>query len=85
MKMTLRLKIKLVAGISRTFYLSIETIRRPPQSRETIPLKAVLDLEMVQHCQLHKKLKVAHLVQPGRGSLLLERNQGKDFVNFCSV
>jgi hypothetical protein len=31
-----------VAGISRTFYLSTETISRPLQPRETIPLKSVL-------------------------------------------
>jgi hypothetical protein len=36
----LKIKNKHVAGISRTFYLSIETIRRPThsQSRETILL-----------------------------------------------
>jgi hypothetical protein len=34
----IKFKNKHVAGISRTFYLSVETISRPPQSRETIPL-----------------------------------------------
>jgi hypothetical protein len=38
MKTTLKLKNKSVVGISLTFYLSIETISRPPQSHETIPL-----------------------------------------------
>jgi hypothetical protein len=28
-----------VTGTSRTYYLPIQTISRPPQSRETIPLK----------------------------------------------
>jgi hypothetical protein len=31
------------AGISWTFYLSVETISRPPQSRETIPLNVRID------------------------------------------
>jgi hypothetical protein len=35
----IEVKNKNVAGISLAFYLPIETIRRPPQSRETIPLK----------------------------------------------
>jgi hypothetical protein len=35
----LKIKNEHVAGVSRTFYLSTETISRPPQSRETIPLK----------------------------------------------
>jgi hypothetical protein len=35
----IKIKHKQVAGISSTFYLSTETISRPPQSRETIPLK----------------------------------------------
>jgi hypothetical protein len=35
----LKLKKKHVAGVSRTFYLSTEAISRPPQSRETIPLR----------------------------------------------
>jgi hypothetical protein len=35
----IKIKSKHVAGISRTFHLSIETLSRPPQSRETIPLK----------------------------------------------
>jgi hypothetical protein len=35
----IKIKNKHVAGISRTFYLSIETISRPPRSRETIPLR----------------------------------------------
>jgi hypothetical protein len=35
----IKIKNKLVAGVSRTFYLFTETISRPPQSRETIPLK----------------------------------------------
>jgi hypothetical protein len=34
----IKIKKKHVAGISRTFYLSTETISRLPQSRETIPL-----------------------------------------------
>jgi hypothetical protein len=34
----IKIKNKHVAGISRTFYLSTETISRPPQSCETIPL-----------------------------------------------
>jgi hypothetical protein len=34
----IKIKNKHVVGISKTFYLSIETISRPPQSRETIPL-----------------------------------------------
>jgi hypothetical protein len=35
----IKIENKHVAGILRTFYLSTETISRPPQSRETIPLK----------------------------------------------
>jgi hypothetical protein len=35
----IKIKNKHVAGVSRTYNLSIETISRPPQSRETIPLK----------------------------------------------
>jgi hypothetical protein len=34
----IKIKSKHVAGISRTFHLSIETLSRSPQSRETIPL-----------------------------------------------
>jgi hypothetical protein len=34
----IEIKNKHVAGVSRTFYLSTESISRPPQSRETIPL-----------------------------------------------
>jgi hypothetical protein len=34
----IKIKNKHAVGISRTFYLSIETISRPPQSRETIHL-----------------------------------------------
>jgi hypothetical protein len=34
----IKIKNKHVEGISRTFYLSTETISRPPKSRETIPL-----------------------------------------------
>jgi hypothetical protein len=37
----IKIKNKHVAGIPRTFYLSTETISRPPQSRETIPLKCL--------------------------------------------
>jgi hypothetical protein len=33
----IKIKYKQVVGISRTYYLSKETISRPPQSRETIP------------------------------------------------
>jgi hypothetical protein len=33
----IKIKYKQVAGISRTYYLSKETISRPTQSRETIP------------------------------------------------
>jgi hypothetical protein len=35
----IKIKSKHVAGISKTFHQSIETHSRPPQSRETIPLK----------------------------------------------
>jgi hypothetical protein len=42
----IKIKNKHVAGISRTFfYLSTETISRPLQSRETIPLIDLLYLE----------------------------------------
>jgi hypothetical protein len=41
-KEDIKIKNKHVAGISRTFYLSTETIGRPPQSREIIPLKWLL-------------------------------------------
>jgi hypothetical protein len=34
----IKIKYKQAAGISRTYYLSKETISRPLQSRETIPL-----------------------------------------------
>jgi hypothetical protein len=34
----IKIKNTHAAGISMTFYLSTETISRPPQSRETIPL-----------------------------------------------
>jgi hypothetical protein len=34
----IKIKNKHVTGISRNFYLSTETISRPPQSRETIAL-----------------------------------------------
>jgi hypothetical protein len=37
-----KIKSKHVAGISRTFHLSMETLSRPPQSCETIPLISVL-------------------------------------------
>jgi hypothetical protein len=43
----IKIKNKLVAGISKTFYVSIETISRPPQSRETIPLIIALNLGTV--------------------------------------
>jgi hypothetical protein len=36
-----KIKNKHVAGVSRTYYLSIETISRPPQSRDTIHLKGI--------------------------------------------
>jgi hypothetical protein len=36
----IQIKYKHVTGISRTYYLPIQNISRPPQSRETIPLKA---------------------------------------------
>jgi hypothetical protein len=38
----IKIKYKQVAGISRTYYQSKETISRPPQSRETIPLTLYL-------------------------------------------
>jgi hypothetical protein len=38
----LKIKNKHVAGVSKTFYLSTETISRPPQTRETIPLNLFL-------------------------------------------
>jgi hypothetical protein len=41
----IKIKNKHAAGISRTFYLSTETISRPPQSRETIPLKQLMQTE----------------------------------------
>jgi hypothetical protein len=43
MKTTLKLSINMLreAGISRTSYLSIETISRPPQSHEAIPLMRI--------------------------------------------
>jgi hypothetical protein len=41
-----KIKNKHVAGVSRTFYLSTETIRRPPQSRETIPLRQIITLSL---------------------------------------
>jgi hypothetical protein len=34
----IKIKNKHVVGVSRTFYLSTETISRPPQSEATIPL-----------------------------------------------
>jgi hypothetical protein len=43
-----------VAGISRTYYLPIQTINRPPQSRENIPLKCTL-------CEtFHPKMFIIH-------------------------
>jgi hypothetical protein len=36
----LKIKNKNIAGVTRAFYLSTETISRPPQSRETIPLSS---------------------------------------------
>jgi hypothetical protein len=38
MKTTFKFKKKHVAGIPRTFYLSIEAINWAPEFRETIPL-----------------------------------------------
>jgi hypothetical protein len=38
-KYAIKIKNKHVAGVSRTFYLSKEIISRPPQSRETIPIR----------------------------------------------
>jgi hypothetical protein len=38
----IKIKNKHVPGMSRTFYLSKETISRPPQSRETIPLIKII-------------------------------------------
>jgi hypothetical protein len=40
----IKIKNKNLAGIPRPFYLSTETISRPPQSRETIPLKPLMFL-----------------------------------------
>jgi hypothetical protein len=40
----IEIKNKHVAGISITFYLPMERISRPPQSRETIPLRGALCL-----------------------------------------
>jgi hypothetical protein len=37
----IKIKYEQVVGISRTYYLSKETISRPPQSRETIPLNRI--------------------------------------------
>jgi hypothetical protein len=37
----IKIKNKHVAGVSRTYYLSVETISRPSKSRETIPLSAI--------------------------------------------
>jgi hypothetical protein len=45
----IKIKYKHVAGISRTYYLSKETISRLPQSRETIPLKALTINERYQN------------------------------------
>jgi hypothetical protein len=36
----IEIKNKYVVGISITFYIPIETINRPPQSRETITLNS---------------------------------------------
>jgi hypothetical protein len=38
-----KIKNKYVAGISRTICLSTQTINRPPQSRETVPLGEFLE------------------------------------------
>jgi hypothetical protein len=43
-----------VAGISRTFYLSTETISRPPQSRETIPLTTNIAFAICSKCMYSK-------------------------------
>jgi hypothetical protein len=42
-----KIKNKYFAGTSRTIYLSTETINRPPQFRETIPLKIYIMLRCV--------------------------------------
>jgi hypothetical protein len=41
----IKIKNKHVEGISMTFYLSIETISRPPQSSATIPLNPLFVLQ----------------------------------------
>jgi hypothetical protein len=45
-----KIKNNHVAGVARTYYLSIETISRPPQSRETIPLKIRFHLAENERC-----------------------------------
>jgi hypothetical protein len=47
----IKIKSKHVAGISRTFHLSIETLSRPPQSRETIPLNNFTPVHRLQHAK----------------------------------
>jgi hypothetical protein len=44
----IKIKNKHVAGISRTYYLPIQTISRPLQSRETIPLKGILTTKVLR-------------------------------------
>jgi hypothetical protein len=61
-----KIKNKHVAGISKTSYLSTETIRRPPQSRETIPLMTqTKDNVVIQ--EKTGKMKVRQLLRKAGG------------------
>jgi hypothetical protein len=51
-----KIKNKHVAGISRTIYLSTETISSPPQACETIPLKVP---ELIKNSRKYTKQTAA--------------------------
>jgi hypothetical protein len=50
----IKIKNKHVAGISRAFYQSTETISRPPKSRETIPLNHHYDQHYIEKSNVLK-------------------------------
>jgi hypothetical protein len=55
----IKIKYYQVVGISRTYYLSIETISRPPQSRETVPLIAGGNsLKKIEHSPANQKTRI---------------------------
>jgi hypothetical protein len=76
----IKIKNKHFAGISRTYYLPIQTISRPPQSRETIPLNLKI-MRVYKNCLQG----LTFLLQAYFEKSLISNNENRKYSNYMKI